>query len=64
MTDVLGKELSKSVLLLKAQGYAVETREVRSRKGVPAGEKRVVRQQLSGNTWVLTWALFRIDTEE
>ena len=43
MTDVLGLELSHAVDVLERAGYEVQTQEVRSRKGVPGNERRVVR---------------------
>lgn len=67
MINVLGLALSQAVSLLEAEGYAVETVEVSSKKGVQGNERRVVRQQalpvLSGGPKriCLTYAVFLTD---
>lgn len=44
MTKVLGLELEKAVALLESEGFAVETVEARSMKGVADSDsKRVIR---------------------
>lgn len=43
--NVLGLELSRAQALLEKAGYAAETCEVASRKGVAGNERRVVREQ-------------------
>ncbi|MBR0156135.1 MAG: hypothetical protein IJM20_01265 [Clostridia bacterium] len=45
MTNVLALELDRAVSILEAEGFAVETVEARSLKGVPGSDaKRVIRQ--------------------
>lgn len=65
MTDVLGCELETALKMLREQGSSVTLCEVRSRKGLPDGEKRVVRQQLTQEGCVkLTYAVFQTELNE
>lgn len=43
MTNVLGFPLEQAIAILEREGYAVETVETRSRKGVEGDSRRVVR---------------------
>ena len=67
MISVLGLPLSEAVALLEAEGYAVETVEVSSKKGVQGNERRIVRQKelpvLPGGPKriCLTYAVFLTD---
>ena len=59
MTCVLGRSLTEAVNRFEKQGLVVRTIELRSKKGVPGGEARVVRQQLAENgQMLLTYAWF------
>lgn len=58
--SVLGFELSAAVLQLEREGYLVITQEVRSKKGMPGNERRVVRETpINEKTVCLTYALFQ-----
>jgi len=64
--DVLGLPLERAEALLKEAGYAVTAVEVRSRKGIEGGEKRVVRQReypgaVGERRVEVTWAAFQTD---
>ena len=67
MISVLGLPFSEAVALLEAEGYAVETVEVSSKKGVQGNERRIVRQKelpvLPGGPKriCLTYAVFLTD---
>lgn len=64
MIPVLGYPLEWARKRLLEAGYAVETSEARSRKGLPGGESRVVRQELTGNaTVLLTYATFKTELD-
>lgn len=57
--SVLGRELDDAIKRLREHGFAVETIEVRSKKGVTNGKPYVVRQQQTGQAQVtLTFANF------
>lgn len=62
---VLGWPLARAEAALKEAGYAVQLEEIRSRKGVEGGEKRVVRQQerIGERCMLLGWSAFQTDVE-
>ncbi len=62
MTDVRGFELQLAENILRAEGYNVVSREVRSKTGVPGGDdKRVIRVRLveSEKTVYLAYSIFK-----
>ena len=63
--SVLGWPLNRAKAYLQEAGYAVVLEEVRSRKGIEGGEKRVVRQreqeEAGERSVLLTWAAFQTD---
>jgi len=62
LTDVLGWELSRAVAALEAEGFAVSTVGVSSRKGVKGNESRVIRQRRKGDAEAeLTFSVFKTD---
>ena len=62
--DVLGMELSRAKALLAARGYCVTEQEVRSRKGVPIGEARVIRVRETAAGLTLSYAVFQTDVQQ
>lgn len=66
MTNVLGFKLDAAVETLQNDGFTVELRQVRSRKGVPDGDdSRVVKQTMTEPKHVeLMFAVFRTKPEE
>lgn len=58
--DVLGMELEKAKAYLAAQGYRVTEKEVRSKKGVPGNEARVIRvRETAAESVELCYAVFK-----
>jgi hypothetical protein len=66
LTSVLGFPLKLAEDILAAEGYRVEAKETRSKKGVAGGtEQRVIRQSAAnGNEVTLLYALFQTEPNE
>ena len=57
---VLGMELAKAKAYLAALGYCAIEKEVRSRKGVPGNEARVIRaRETAADCVELCYAIFQ-----
>ena len=62
LDSVLGLELQLACDLLEAEGYRVQTQELRSRKGLDGNEARVIRVcPHDGGSVELCWSLFKTD---
>lgn len=62
MTDVRGLKLQLAEQILRAEGYNVNSHEVRSKKGAAGGDdKRVIRVRLAKteNTVCLAYSVFK-----
>lgn len=60
--ELLGLKLNQAIELAKGKGFAVETLEVRSKKGIENGIPIVIRQRLiDKNTIELCFSRFIID---
>ena len=59
MTNVLCWPLDEAVAQLEAEGLRVELSEAKPRKKLPAGQRRVVRQEERDGFCRLTWSNFK-----
>lgn len=60
MHAVLGMELSKAKAYLADRGYRVTEKEVRSKKGVPGNQARVIRvRETAADSVELCYAVFK-----